>query len=132
MPEHHDKKWNVSCEKLSEFKLKNGHCMVPRRCEQDKAFGRWVAKQRKVNDNDTIRPDRKRVLEKIGLAWKADDNHTFKPDHQLWHQDHEKLVVFKRTNGHCVVPRRCMQDKALGQWVHMRRKRHNDDKMHPD
>jgi hypothetical protein len=132
MTECCDEKWNMSCEKLGEFKLKNGHCMVPRAFDKDESPGEWVTEQRKVHDNDTIRPDRKRVLDKIGFAWKADDDHTFKPDHKLWHQEHEKLVEFKQNNGHCMVPRRCKQDEALGEWLHTQRKRHDDEKMQPD
>jgi 4-hydroxybenzoate polyprenyltransferase len=34
-----------------------------------------------------------------------------------WHQQYEKLVEFKRKNGHCSVPIRYGHDKALGRWV---------------
>jgi hypothetical protein len=34
-----DKKWHVRCEQLVEFKQKNGHWEVPRRCGQDESLG---------------------------------------------------------------------------------------------
>jgi hypothetical protein len=123
MTEYYDKKWNMNYEKLVKFKRTNGHCMVPRRYEQDKSLGEWVSKQRKVHNNNTIRLDRKRILDQIGFAWKADAAHQFKPDDKLWLQQHEKLVEYKRINGNCKVPRRYEQDKSLGEWVTKQRGR---------
>jgi hypothetical protein len=44
--------------------------MVPHKYKQDKSLGRWVSTQRKCNNNNTIRLDRKRILDEIGFAWK--------------------------------------------------------------
>jgi hypothetical protein len=132
MTEYYDKKWNMNYEKLVKFKRTNGHCMVPRRYEQDKSLGEWVSKQRKVHNNNTIRLDRKRILDQIGFAWKADAAHQFKPDDKLWLQQHEKLVEYKRINGNCKVPRRYEQDKSLGEWVTKQRKVHNNNTIRLD
>jgi hypothetical protein len=63
--------WNKQYEKLVEFKQKNGHCSLPQRNEGDASLGRWVARQRSGNNNNTIRPDRKELLDEIGFVWKA-------------------------------------------------------------
>jgi hypothetical protein len=69
MSKHCDEKWNVNYKKLGKFKLNDGHCMVPRACIKDNSLGEWVAKQRKVHDNnDTIQPDGKKTLDKIGFT----------------------------------------------------------------
>jgi hypothetical protein len=42
--------------------------MVPRKHEQ--SLGQWVATQRSDHGNDKMRPDREKLLDKIGFAWK--------------------------------------------------------------
>jgi hypothetical protein len=52
---------------------------------------------------------------------------TLRLNNKLWHQLHEKLVEFKRKNGHCVVPSIYKQDKSLGNWVSMQRSHHKNN-----
>jgi hypothetical protein len=126
-----DKLWHQQYEKLLEFKRINGNCMVPKSYEQDKSLGWWVARQRSYHGNNKMRPDRKIILDEIGFAWKADADHTFKPDDKLWQQQYEKLVEYKRKYGHCKVPQTKSKDeKSLGVWVRNQRARHA--KMLPD
>jgi uncharacterized protein YbgA (DUF1722 family) len=125
-----NKKWNQQCEKLVEFKQKNGHHMVPQRNKEDKILGIWVCRQQSFHKKNKLRLDRRKILDKIGFAWKADRATTFKPDNKHWHQQREKLVEFKRQNGHCVVPFNCQQDKSLGQWVSHQRT--HCDNIRPD
>ena len=42
-----------------------------------------------------------------------------------WHLQYIKLVEFKEKNGHCKMPVRYEQDKALGKWVSTQRTFHN-------
>jgi hypothetical protein len=44
--------------------------MVPFKYEQDKSLGQWVNTQRRSHNKNTMRPDRKELLNKIGFAWK--------------------------------------------------------------
>jgi hypothetical protein len=110
--DHLDKKWNMQYEKIVEFKRKNGHCLVPKRYEQDKSLGAWVSDQRSNHINNKLRLDRKRLLDQIGFTWK--DISGFKPDDKRWNVQYEQLVEFKRKNGHCLVPKRYEEDKSLG------------------
>jgi hypothetical protein len=119
-------------EQLVEFKRTNGHCMVPLKYEQDKSLGIWVSNQRQYHKKNKLRLDRKRVLDEIGFAWKADADRGFKPDDNHWHQQYEKLLEYKRKIGHCKVPRKYMDDKSLGVWVSSQRARHANNKMLPD
>jgi hypothetical protein len=119
----HDKRWNMQYEKLVELKRKTGHCMVPQSYEQDKSLGKWVSTQRTINYNNTIRLDRKGLLDEIGFAWKAERSPV---NDKIWHQHYEKLVEFKRKNGHCMVPRK--HEQSLGQWVATQRHFHNNNK----
>jgi hypothetical protein len=125
-----DQKWNMKYEKLVEYKRTNGHCMVPRKYEADKSLGPWVNKQRTLHkNNNNIRPDRKRLLDEIGFAWKGDGGNNY--DDKLWHEQYEKLLEHKRINGHRKVPKH-KDDKSLAQWVRYQRTIHNNNKMLPD
>jgi uncharacterized protein YbgA (DUF1722 family) len=130
MSDKFEKKWNIQYKKLVEFKRHNGHCLVPHNYEHDKSLGDWVSVQRTLHKNNKIRPDRKRILDEIGFAWKDDGWH--QRYEKLWHQQYEKLVEFKRTNGHCRVPRSYEQDKSLGPWVSTQRACHKNNKLGPD
>jgi hypothetical protein len=127
-----DKLWHQQYEKLVEFKRKKGHCLVPKRYEQDTRLGEWVNKQRRNHVNDTMRLERKRLLDEIGFVWKVEGDRNIDINDKVWHQQYEKLVEFKRTNGHCRVPNRYDRDKSLGTWVSEQRKNHNNNKMRPD
>jgi hypothetical protein len=127
---YNDKKWNMQCEKLVEYKRKTGDCVVPQSYKVDKSLGVWVNKQRTFCMNNKLRLDRKERLDEIGFAWKSDGGNN--PDDKLWHQRYEKLVEFKRINGDCMVPHKHKQDKSLGIWVSTQRKHHANDKIRPD
>jgi hypothetical protein len=128
---HLEQKWNMRYEQLVEFKRKNDHCVVPRSYEQDKSLGEWVTTQRSNHTNNKILPDRKRILDEIGFVWTV--ARATNTNDKLWHQQHEKLIEFKRKKGHCLVPRRkCDQEKTLGMWVGTQRNFHKNNKLRLD
>jgi hypothetical protein len=49
-----------------------------------------------------------------------------------WNMNYDKLVEFKRTNGHCMVPKKYKEDTSLGVWVCTQRQCHNKNKIRPD
>ncbi len=126
----YDKKWNMKYEQLVKLKQEKGHCMVPPRYEQNKSLGMWVSKQRTVLRNNKKRQERKKMLDAIKCAWKAEYTH-FKPKDKIWNHKCKKLVEFKRKKGHCMVPFNFEQDKSLGIWVSNQRVRHAKKKMRP-
>jgi hypothetical protein len=79
-----------------------------------------------------MRLDRKTILNEIGFAWKDDGTLIFKLDEKLWHQQYEKLLEYKRINGHCMVPSKYKDDKSLGLWVMNQRKNHNNNRIRLD
>jgi hypothetical protein len=128
-----DKKWHQQYEQLVEFKRNNGHCRVLRRYQENKSLGEWVNTQRQSHANNTLRFDRKDLLNEIGFAWKApascDD---YKWNDKNWHQQYEKLVEFKRNNGNCLVPQKKHKDKSLGMWVSWQRAAHANNTLRFD
>jgi hypothetical protein len=126
-----DKNWNKQYGKLVEFKRKNGHCLVPRRYPEDASLGRWVAKQRETHVTNKLRLDREGLLEEIGFVWRVDlsvRDETGSP----WKKQYEKLVEFKRKNGHCLVPKKWPEDASLGTWVDTQRQFHSENKLRLD
>jgi hypothetical protein len=49
-----------------------------------------------------------------------------------WNMNYEKLIEFKRTNGHCMVPSKYKEDESLGMWVTTQRSYHTNNKMRLD
>jgi hypothetical protein len=129
---NNNKIWHHQYEKLVEFKRTNGHCIVPQKYEQDKSLGIWVSTQRIFHTNNKIRQDRKELLDEVGFAWQAEGVRYTKHGFKSWHHQYEKLVEFKRTNGHCMVPYKYEQDKSLGMWVSTQRILHTTNKMRQD
>jgi uncharacterized protein YbgA (DUF1722 family) len=124
-----DKKWHHQYEKLVDYKLKNGHCMVSKRIEQDNSLGRWVGVQRTFHRKNKMRPDRKDLLDELDFVWRVD---TAGNQDKNWQQQYEKLVEFKRKNGHCIVRQTYEQDKTLGRWINDQRNCQRNHKMRPE
>jgi uncharacterized protein YbgA (DUF1722 family) len=122
--------WNMHYEKLVEFKRKNGHCRVPYRYQHDDSLGKWVSSQRTGHANGVMLSVRKDLLDEIGFAWKGAGR--YHNNNKIWHHQYEKLVEFKRTNGHCIVPQKYEQDKSLGIWVSTQRIFHTNNIIRQD
>jgi hypothetical protein len=117
--------WHLQYDKLVEFKRKNGHCLVPKRYQEDACLGNWVGRQRESHRKNKLRPDRKGLLDEMGFVWSVANS-------TPWHQQYEKLVEFKRNNGHCIVPQRYQEDASLGNWVLTQRQLHSKNKLRLD
>jgi hypothetical protein len=78
--------------------------------------------QRSFSDNDKLRLQRKKLLDELDFVWKVQGPRNI--NDKAWHQQHEKLVEFKRKKGHCLVPRKCEQDSSPAEWVSTQRTFH--------
>ena len=113
--------WNMQFERLVAFKRNNGHCVVPKRCEQDKSLGHRARTQRALHTENKMRHDRWELLDDLGFVWDVEDH--------KWYLGYEKLVDFKRENRHCIVPRRY---RDVGRWVFTQRALHDKNKIRFD
>jgi hypothetical protein len=91
MAEFDDEEWNEQYGKLVEFKRKNGNCIVPQRYQEDASLGMWVNTQPQLHANNTVRLDRKGLLDELGFAWKVPRG---AKNDKNWCQQYEKLVEF--------------------------------------
>jgi hypothetical protein len=115
--------WNTQYEKLVEFKRKHGNCLVPQRYQEDMSLGPWVDRQWQCHCKNTIRLDRKGLLDELGFVWGRVDKSA------PWNKQYEKLVEFKRKHGNCLVPRGYQEDMSLGMWVGKQRQFHIKNKL---
>jgi hypothetical protein len=125
MPKFDDKRWNKQYEKLVEFKRKHGNCLVPKMYQEDASLGPWVITQRHFHSKNIIRVDRKELLDQLGFVWRVYKS-------APWNKQYEKLVEFKRENGHCLVPKRYHEDMSLGKWVDNQRGGHAKNELRLD
>jgi hypothetical protein len=132
----YDKHWYQHYEKLVEFKRKNGNCLVPQRYQEDATLGLWVVRQRHLHTKNKLRLDRKELLDELGIVWRRVDNSAAYADNKkydkYWHQHYEKLVEFKQTHGHCLVPQRYEKELSLGVWVRTQRQFHGKNTLRLD
>ena len=103
---------------------------MPSLYERDKALGSWVSTQRNLHTKNKLRQDRKELLDELGFVWKVESRAARMS--KKWDDQHEKLVEFKRKNGHCIVPRPHEDDKAFGRWVNRQRCYHTKNIIRQD
>ena len=101
--------WEFWFGLLEQFKETEGHCRVHQHFKLDGfQLGKWVGTQRA--NQDSMPPERKERLDDIGFVWDALT--------EAWEYGFSKLLQFKTTNGHCLVPRTFeMEGYKLGVWV---------------
>lgn len=118
----HLARWNASFERLKAYKEKFGDCRVPTFFKDDKALGKWVARQREDANDGVIQPDRKKKLEDLGFIWQLkkkcnpEQRNTKKID-EKWEGHYQKLVKYSEEHGHVNVPDDWVGDKTLSKWV---------------
>jgi len=103
-----EERWTNMLEKLMQYKMDHGNCLVPKLYLPDPKLGRWVDNQRCRREE---MPDaRRNLLDDIGFVWKLMPN-------EDWDVMFDRLLRFKSQHGHTVVPTRYNDDPQLGQWV---------------
>ena len=116
-------KWEERFQELVQYKLKNGHCNVP------KSFAgplhAWVRKQRVDRKAYNISSgggdmcqERIDALDSIGFTWVIGSN---QPNESKWQESFDCLIQFKLKEGHCSVPK--VYAAKLHKWVENQRHR---------
>lgn len=101
--------WEERLNALARFKLKAGHCEVPRGYGPDPKLATWLLVQRRDKRLGKLPPDRAAKLEEIGVVWD--------PHNAAWDRRFESLATFRAASGHCNVPRGYSLDPALPTWI---------------
>ena len=119
-----DGEWDRMFERLAAWQREHGHCRIPKDGSEDPKLVRWVARQRHYFRTRSLREDRLARLEELGLDRRAVPDAAIPlpgPREQAWQRLFESLSVFRKTHGHCNVPRRWAWNPKLARWVHHQR-----------
>ncbi len=115
--------WEEMFAALRIFKKEKGHCIVPNRWPQSPSLGMWLAGQRQRMREGKLDPHRAVRLERLGLVWN--------PEKSDWDEKIAVLAEFKRKYGHCNVPARWKENRALGGWLSAQRAKKKTGKLKP-
>lgn len=108
-----DKLWMQTYTRLKAFKEAFGHCCVPASFG-DKTLLNWVYSQRASQRANTLRKDRKQLLNDLGFTWSSPMNRKA-IEHIRWMNRYDRLVAFKAKNGHFQVT--SAKDRDLHAWM---------------
>jgi len=113
-------------QRLVVYKKQHGNTNVPTLYKEDSKLGVWVARQRKINNNNRLLPDRHSLLDSIDFDWGNGPQGT-KPD---WMETYHRLVAYKKDHDKSTtVPINYKKDPKLGRWVATQRTSNNNNKL---
>jgi hypothetical protein len=119
---HQAENWTEKFEELLDFRLKNGHCLVPNAFKQNPPMAEWVKRQRyqyKIRNegkHSTMSDDRITALEKLGFVWNSHD--------AVWEERLKELKAFKAIFNDCNVPSNYAPNPQLAIWVKRQRRQY--------
>lgn len=124
--DENDRKWLNMFEQLKLYKLEHGDCLVPSDYLPNRRLSRWVKQQRyfyhksQSSNSFCMSEKRRDMLTGLGFEWSCHD--------LAWNQRFEELKMYKKKNGHCLVPARYGANPKLGRWVNNQRVRYHSNK----
>jgi superfamily II DNA or RNA helicase len=106
--------WEEGFRHLTIYKEREGHCRVPADHKQNGfPLGQWVSVQRTYRD--AISALRRQRLDGLGFDWD--------PRETAWEEGFRYLTIYKKREGHCLVPRSHIENGfRLGRWVAIQRR----------
>eukprot|EP00934_Nitzschia_sp_Nitz4_P000111 Nitzschia sp. Nitz4//scaffold122_size67431//3874//4860//NITZ4_006080-RA/size67431-augustus-gene-0.55-mRNA-1//-1//CDS//3329534388//111//frame0 len=119
---HQAENWMEKYEELLDFRLKNGHCLVPNAFKENPSLAEWVKRQRyqfklrRLGRHSTMSNDRIAALEKLGFVWNSHD--------QVWEERLKELKAYNLAFGNCEVPSNYPANPQLAIWVKRQRRQY--------
>lgn len=100
-----DAAWKDRFQRLQQYREKMGHADVPQKYGDDVELGTWVANQRRRFNQNTLRSDRKEMLDSLNFNWLVKGGNTSslsssKPNKMSaydvqWEAMFQRLVAYK-------------------------------------
>ena len=123
--------WARLFKRLTDYKSRFGHCLVPKDFPPDPQLGKWVAAQRLICAKNHASKDphvRRRInqLNELGVSWK---NIEVKVE---WEKMFQLLKAFNLLFGHTNVPNQWEQNPKLAAWAAVQRDAFNRRNLEPD
>jgi hypothetical protein len=107
--------WEDRLSELADYRVKHGHCNVPRRYNENSKLGNWVQAQRYQyrfhldGETSAMTAFRIRELESLDFDW---------GDCVIaWEDRLSELDEYRKIHGHCNVPRNDSENGKLGTWA---------------
>eukprot|EP00527_Entomoneis_sp_CCMP2396_P002689 CAMPEP_0198142290 /NCGR_PEP_ID=MMETSP1443-20131203/5117_1 /TAXON_ID=186043 /ORGANISM="Entomoneis sp., Strain CCMP2396" /LENGTH=363 /DNA_ID=CAMNT_0043805261 /DNA_START=317 /DNA_END=1405 /DNA_ORIENTATION=- len=111
--------WTKRYQELEKYKNEKGDCLVSQKFKENSELGKWVSRQRhqynRMKENKSTGMTQSRIdrLESLGFDWD--------PQGSLWTKRYQQLEKYKDGNGDCLVPKKYIDNPALGEWVNTQR-----------
>eukprot|EP00586_Coscinodiscus_wailesii_P000821 CAMPEP_0172488280 /NCGR_PEP_ID=MMETSP1066-20121228/17738_1 /TAXON_ID=671091 /ORGANISM="Coscinodiscus wailesii, Strain CCMP2513" /LENGTH=242 /DNA_ID=CAMNT_0013255403 /DNA_START=39 /DNA_END=767 /DNA_ORIENTATION=- len=122
--------WKKQYAELTQFKHRNGHCLVPPKYKDNTSLSMWVADQRyqydlmKKGKSSFMTIDRIKALDALDFIWNKNAY-----DFAMWKMRYDELKLFIHQNGHCQVPQYNGGYGCLRHWIHIQRQEYMRLKM---
>ena len=131
-----DRRWRQAYETARRYFQKHGDLEVPYdyTAPDGLRLGQWVVRQRMAykgtlsgKNRKVLSPERKRLLDAIGMDWREEDS---------WQRNFEALLAYQKEHGTLIVPAsyRTADGCWLNRWFCTQRQRLRDapEKLTPD
>jgi len=119
---HQAESWMEKYEELLDFRLSNGHCLVPNQYPANPSLAEWVKRQRyqyklkRMGKHSSMSDDRVIALEKLGFVWNSHD--------AVWEERLKELKHYKSLFGNTNVPSKYEPNPQLAIWIKRQRRQY--------
>jgi len=119
---HQAESWMEKYEELLEFRLRNGHCLVPNQYPANPSLAEWVKRQRYqyklkgMGKHSSMSDDRVVALENLGFVWNSHD--------AVWEERLKELKQYKNLFGNTNVPSKYEPNPQLAIWIKRQRRQY--------
>ncbi len=116
--------WFERYGQLVAYKEEHGNCNIPARWPKNQKLATWVVEQRVRKRDENLEPHKIELLNQLSLSWN--------PRLTNWRTAYLELVKFQNRFGHCRVPQKWKENKALSHWVSTQRAHFSKGRLHLD
>ena len=119
---HQAESWMEKYEELLDYRLSNGHCLVPNQYPANPSLAEWVKRQRYqyklkgLGKHSSMSDDRVTALEKLGFVWNSHD--------AVWEERLKELKLYKSMFGNTNVPSKYEANPQLAIWIKRQRRQY--------
>ena len=106
-----DERWAVNYKSLQKYCEVHGNCLVSR--NKDKPLSYWVVRQRQLNFQQKLKPERKELLEKLNFEWYVGG---IEPPEHYFDEMMGRLNEYQQEHGSVDVPSGYARG-GLGVWL---------------
>jgi hypothetical protein len=116
--------WQANFAELKLYRKRLGNRGVPLNWGENPTLARWVMTQRKLYKSGNLDNTRARLMNELGFEWDPFD--------AAWDARFGELKLYQKRLGNANVPKKYIENPALGNWVSKQRKPHRSGKLERD